>query len=492
MRLHLRYRLAIPLVLGAALACGGDDLVLPTNGSPGNPTPSQLQMAGGNGQTGTAGSALPNPVQVQVLDASGQGVPDQPVTWIVSTGGGQAPQTTMSNASGIAEATWVLGSPGTNSLNAAVAGVGQVTFTATANEPGGNDNGNGNGSGNGNGNGSGNGGNGGGTGTIPSASTSTLSADPASITVGRGVSTLRVTVRDAAGAPVPGVVVTLSASGTGNTLTQPAQPTGSDGVAVGSLKSSVAGTKDVMAVVNGSVQLVQTAQVFVTAAPASRIAMVDGNNQSAEIGKPVAVAPSVRVTNDLGEPVAGVAVTYAVTKGGGSVSGASQITDANGVARVGNWTLGPKAGENTLQARAPSLSGSPVVFHATATATEPPPPPPPPPAAAPDHFQFRVQPHDVGVNEWFTVEVAILDASGNVVPLDGTQIYLGLWPDGSNTPDNTRLAGDRFVNTNNGVAVFNLYIKRAGSYRFMARSDYLPKNLGPYGPELFSDTFRVR
>jgi hypothetical protein len=109
----------------------------------------------------------------------------------------------------------------------------------------------------------------------------------------------------------------------------------------------------------------------------------------------------------------------------------------------------------------------------------------------PDHFQFAVQPHDVGVNEWFTVEVAILDASGNVVPLNGTQIYLGLWPEGSDVPDNTRLAGDRFVDTNNGVAVFNLYITEPGRYRFMARSDYLPKNLGPFGPELFSNTFEV-
>jgi hypothetical protein len=105
---------------------------------------------------------------------------------------------------------------------------------------------------------------------------------------------------------------------------------------------------------------------------------------------------------------------------------------------------------------------------------------------------FQVQPHDVGVSEWFTMKVAILDKSGNIVPLNGTLIYVGLWRDGSDTPNNNLLAGDRFVDTQNGVATFNLYIKEPGRYRFSARSDYLPKELGPFGPELFSNVFEVR
>ncbi|HEX5576288.1 MAG TPA: Ig-like domain-containing protein, partial [Gemmatimonadales bacterium] len=452
---------------------GGDDLVLPT-GSPASSTPTQLQMAAGNGQIGVAGSPLPTPVRVRLLDESGNGMAGQTVTWVVSTGGGNATPQSTTDSEGYAEATWTLGSPGSNTLNAVVSGLGHVTFTATATDGGG---------------GSGNNGGGSGTGTVPSAAASTVSADPASIQVASGVSTIRVTIRDDSGLPVPGVVVTLSASGSGNTLSQPQQPTGNDGVAVGTLKSDVAGTKDVMAVVNGTMQINQTAQVFVTAAPASRIAAAEGDNQSAETGQQVPVPPAARVTNSLGEPVAGVEVTFAVTKGGGSINGASQITNAEGIARVGSWTLGPNAGRNTLQARAGSLNGSPVVFNATATGQEP--PPPPQSTGQPDHFQFRVQPHDVGVNQWFSMEVAILDASGNVVPLNRTQIYVGLWPERSDVPDNTRLAGDRFVDTNSGVAVFNLYITERGRYRFMARSDYLPKNLGPYGPELFSNTFEV-
>lgn len=406
-------------------------------------------------------------------------MPGQTVSWIVTTGEGSATPTSLTNEEGLAAASWTLGNPGPNTLTATVSGLGSVTFTATANTSG--DGGNGGGGG---------GGGGGGTGSVPSAASSTVSADPASIQVESGVSSIRVTVRDEAGVPVSGVVVTLSATGSGNTLVQPATPTGSDGVAVGTLRSNVAGTKDVTATVNGTLQIAQTAQVFVTAAPASRIERVDGNNQTAERGSPVAVPPAVRVTNSAGQPMAGVAVTFVVTEGDGTVSGASQSTDAQGIARVGSWTLGAE-GRNRLEARASSLAGSPVIFEATATAP-PPPPPPPPPAAEPHHFVFRVPPHDVRKDEWFTIEVAIVDASGNVVPLNGTEVYLGLWEQGDDHPSNDRLAGDRFEDTRNGVATFRLYVKNEGTYRFMARSDYLPKHLGPYGPELFSNSFEVR
>lgn len=467
MRLSGFSGLLAPLTAVAMLACGGDDLVLPTDGAPSSRLPAALEIASGNEQLGTAGAALPQQVVVQVVDEDGAGLPGQTVSWLVATGEGSAMPTSITNEAGLAAAAWTLGNPGPNTLTATVSGVGSVTFTATANSGGG----------------------GGGTGSVPSATSSTVSADPASIEVGSGVSSIRVTVRDEAGAPLPGVVVTLSATGNGNTLIQPANPTGSDGVAVGTLSSNVAGTKDVTATINGSVQIAQTAQVFVTAAPASRIERVDGNNQTAERGSPVDIPPAVRVTNSAGQPMAGVAVTFVVTEGGGTVSGAAQTTDAQGIARVGSWTLGAE-GRNRLEARAGSLAGSPVIFEATATA--PPPPPPPPPAAEPHHFVFRVPPHDVQKDEWFTIEVAIVDASGNVVPLNGTEVYLGLWEQGDDGPSNNRLAGDRFEDTRNGVATFRLYVKNEGTYRFMARSDYLPKHLGPYGPELFSNFFQVR
>ena len=62
-------------------------------------------------------------------------------------------------------------------------------------------------------------------------------------------------------------------------------------------------------------------------------------------------------------------VTFAVTSGGGSITGASQTTASNGIASVGSWTLGSAVATNTLTATAAGLSGSPVTFTASGTAS---------------------------------------------------------------------------------------------------------------------------
>src|SRR5262249_56936236 len=56
----------------------------------------------------------------------------------------------------------------------------------------------------------------------PSATVSSLAVSPATITSSSGSSstTITATVRDTFGNPVPGVVVTLAATGLGNSLTQ--------------------------------------------------------------------------------------------------------------------------------------------------------------------------------------------------------------------------------------------------------------------------------
>ena len=95
----------------------------------------------------------------------------------------------------------------------------------------------------------------------------------------------------------------------------------------------------------------------------------------------VTPAPSVLVTDENGDPMGSVTVSFVVTSGGGSVTGGSVATDASGIATVGSWSLGPSAGLNTLSASAASLT--PVVFTATGTTVVTPPPPPPPPPPTP-------------------------------------------------------------------------------------------------------------
>lgn len=97
--------------------------------------------------------------------------------------------------------------------------------------------------------------------------------------------------------------------------------------------------------------------------PAS-VALNGGNGQQAAAGEAVAVAPSVIVRNAAGDPVAGTTVTFSVTAGGGSLTGASPTTNSAGIAAVSSWKLG-NSGEQKLSARVGSLS--PVEFTATVT-----------------------------------------------------------------------------------------------------------------------------
>ena len=213
-----------------------------------------------------------------------------------------------------------------------------------------------------------------------------------------------------------------------------------------------------------------------------RIEPVEGGGQTAPAGTLVPDRPAVRVLDERGDPVAGVTVTFVVTGGGGQVAGAEQTTDAQGIARVDAWTLGPTPGPNALEARADGVTGSPVVFTATGTGSEP----------QVDRLVFLVPPGNVEKNERFTVEVALVDRDGNVVPLSGIFIYVGLFREGQERPTNDDLAGERFENTEDGIAVFDLRIEEEGRYRLRALTDDLPE-LGPHGPEpfLYSEVFEV-
>src|SRR5207302_406419 len=209
-----------------------------------------------------------------------------------------------------------------------------------------------------------------GTAGAPSAARSLVVAAPGTITASTGASaaTITVTANDEFGNPVSGVTVTLGATGTGNALAQPAGPTGPNGQVTGTLSSTKAETKTISATLNGVTQVGATASVSVTPAAAASIAVSTGDGQTATAGTAVLVPPAVIVRDAFANPVAGVSVTFAAGTGGGSITGASQTTNASGVAAGTAWTLGPTAGSNTLTAASGSLAGSPVTFTATGTA----------------------------------------------------------------------------------------------------------------------------
>ncbi len=109
--------------------------------------------------------------------------------------------------------------------------------------------------------------------------------------------------------------------------------------------------------------------VTLGAGAANLIASNSTTAQGGTIGQAVAAPPSVRVTDVGGNPVAGIAVTFAITAGGGTVlPGTPVVTNASGIATVTSWTLGTTVGTNTVTASAAVPSGSPVTFNATSTA----------------------------------------------------------------------------------------------------------------------------
>ncbi len=83
--------------------------------------------------------------------------------------------------------------------------------------------------------------------------------------------------------------------------------------------------------------------------PTLELVRVEGNSQQVYPNRTLPVAPAVRVVRE-GKPVAGVTVVFTVTSGGGS-GGGTAVTDENGVARSGAWTLGGEIGEQRMVAR---------------------------------------------------------------------------------------------------------------------------------------------
>lgn len=101
----------------------------------------------------------------------------------------------------------------------------------------------------------------------------------------------------------------------------------------------------------------------------TRITAISGDGQSAPKGTAVAVAPAVRVADQFDNPVPNHAVTFALSAGGGALTGAAATTNAAGIATLGSWTLGSTICPNALAATAAGtgISGNPATFTATGT-----------------------------------------------------------------------------------------------------------------------------
>jgi hypothetical protein len=180
--------------------------------------------------------------------------------------------------------------------------------------------------------------------TAPSASgtinLSIVSGNTQSGVVGQELpSALVVKATKPNGGPISDLIVVFRVSGGGSTYVA-ATATNSHGEAWNywTLGTSTAEPQrvEVRAVLSdGTKQLLGVFTATPLVGPAVLIVPHDGDGDTVFTGKSVPVAPSVLVTDQYDNPVPNLPVTFSVASGGGSVTGASPLTDSAGIATVG-------------------------------------------------------------------------------------------------------------------------------------------------------------
>lgn len=190
---------------------------------------------------------------------------------------------------------------------------------------------------------------------------------------------LSVRITDADGNPVSGRSVSFSfystpSSATGQTLTPTQSTPGANGLAQTQVKiGNKTGTYVIRATSSGLSGSPVTFTATGTAATASSIARVSGNNQTGLISTKLAQPFVVKVKDAQGQPVKGHTVKFSITSTpsgatGQKLSASSATTSSTGEAST-YLTLGNKAGTYSVEASASGLSGSPVKFSASAGTT---------------------------------------------------------------------------------------------------------------------------
>ncbi len=195
--------------------------------------------------------------------------------------------------------------------------------------------------------------------TIKTALGTLLTGVPVSwnVTAGGGAVAARTTFCGTYGA---------SAATTTNALGQAAICWTLGGPGANSVKATPSAGGDAPAGVN-FVPADTTFTMNAVAGPPVLIQALSATSQEGVVGLAVPIAPTVRVTDALGNPVAGLTVEWGYVMGGGTVGSATTVTDADG--RTSNtWILGPTPGYNRVYALFSVESGGHIRFEATGIA----------------------------------------------------------------------------------------------------------------------------
>ena len=294
----------------------------------------------GDGQAGSVGTALPTALTAKLIDGYGSPISGVTVTWTTATGSLSTPGGMITDGNGLVSANWTLGTTsGSQQATAAGGGVTPVVFSATANA-------------------------GPPAAVVVQAGDNQRAAQSTPVAVRPAVQ-----VRDQYNNLVSGAAVSFTVDSGGGSVTG-ANPTttNTSGIATVGGWTVGNGNNTLIATVSGS-GITGNPVTFhatgVVPGPPQQLIVTAGNGQTGLIGYALNVRPAVEVVDVDGFPVPNKLVTFAVTGGGGSVTGDTMTTGLSGIATVGNWTV--QAGANTLGASIPDagVTNNPSTFSAT-------------------------------------------------------------------------------------------------------------------------------
>lgn len=278
--------------------------------------------------------------------------------------------------------------------------------------------------------------------TGPGAQAASVRINPRSLTLGTGTPyTFSAQALDASGNVLPNTPIIFSSSDATIGTINAATGVGAAG--------SVRGTATITAALLTGPSDGATLSVV---PPPTRIELVSGGGQSANVNATLPQPVVVRVSASDGVGSPGATVTFSAA-GGGTVGSASVSTDASGLAST-TWKLGGTPGTQTLTATGGAAS---VAVTATARPLDP------------VRLAIATQPPTtVTSGATFGFVVNVLDAAGGAVPTFTGPVTIAIAAGG---PAGGVLAGTATVNAVAGVATFaGLSLNRTGSYTLDARA----------------------
>ncbi|MEN8374223.1 MAG: Ig domain-containing protein [Gemmatimonadota bacterium] len=302
----------------AGVACGDE-------GTPPDPTPTVGSLTFSTiPSTSSTGSSVP--FTVVIRDDGGRPLSGMSIRFDVMAGGGTAdPASAVSDASGSVSAVWNVGaSPGVHQLRASSGSKFAEAILTVVEPP-----------------------------PDPVLTTLLLEGVPASA---RTFETLDVTAvaLDQTGGPMPGISVTTTVVEGAGTVAEGENVTGADGrVAIAWTLGLEAGPQRLL-VTSGT----HAAEASVTAIkPAlGGFGAVTGGGQEGPVGRELAAPIVVEVLDDEGQPYGGLALTWTVVSGNGTIAPEGQFTGADGKL-AGRWTLGSVVGQQRLEIMADDGQG---------------------------------------------------------------------------------------------------------------------------------------